>query len=101
MSGWWRHTCVTCGALFHGSRCRIVCPSCYALHAAKARGRCLVCGARVKPRFLFCSDCRARRHEESVRRSEKLHGSWERNRQAEARGVVVTASYEEVSDGGD
>lgn len=63
-SGYWRHECVACGAIFFGARCAIACPSCHLAGLDRACGRCLVCGTKI--RFykrrrnrgpLFCADC--------------------------------------------
>lgn len=94
----WRHTCLACGSVYFGSRCRIVCDECFAAGAAKARGTCLVCGAKVPfhPRArnkgpLFCRACRHERALDSVRRSKGFH---------HVSSIVLTPTYEEgVVDG--
>jgi len=80
-ASYWRHTCVTCGAEFFGSRCRIACDSCRAAGADRARGRCLLCETRVpfhpdahvaNKGFLFCKECLHERTLETIRRAKRL-----------------------------
>lgn len=92
-NGAWRHECVSCGSIFFAGRCRIACEECYAAGRVKARGTCLLCGAKVPyhPRarnkgFLFCKECGRERALDSVRRTKKLHRSPM---------IVLTPTYEE------
>jgi len=85
-TGFWRHECVGCHAIFFGSRCQIACDPCRAAGAARARGRCLVCERRVRPLFLFCKECRHERWLGGIRRAKSFHHT---------SSIVATPTYED------
>lgn len=92
--GFWRHTCVVCGTLFFGERCRIACDPCHRLERDKAHSKCLVCERRIRARFLYCRACFHERRRESDRAYKRLSAAHHASR------VVVAPTYEEgVLDG--